>query len=68
MWNSVRNTVNEFITKDLIKEKFILQIQENVKNKNLSIFKASQLIFDFFIKNKFYKVDFLLLLCFKIRL
>ena len=50
MWNSVRNTVNEFITKDLIKEKFILQIQENVKNKNLSIFKASQLIFDFFIK------------------
>ena len=53
MWNSVRNAVNELITKDITKEKFVLQIQEKVRKKNLSIFKASQLICDFFIKNKF---------------
>ena len=50
MWNSIRNSVNEFISKDITKEKFVLQIQEKVQNKNLSIFKASQLILDFFIK------------------
>ena len=50
MWNSIRNSVNEFISKDITKEKFVLQIQEKVQNKSLSIFKASQLILDFFIK------------------
>ena len=49
MWNSIRNSVNEFISKDITKEKFVLQIQK-VQNKSLSIFKASQLILDFFIK------------------
>ena len=39
MWNSIRNSVNEFISKDITKEKFVLQIQEKVQNKSLSIFK-----------------------------
>ena len=47
MWNSVNNAVNEFLNKDVVRKKFVMQIQEKVKNKSLSIFKASQLIFDF---------------------
>ncbi len=53
MWNSVSNNVNEIISNEIVRNKFILKIKEKVKNKNINIFQASELIIDYFIKNKF---------------
>ncbi len=53
MWNSVNNNINEIISKEIEENKFVIEIKEKVKNKNISIFKASELITDFLIKNKF---------------
>ena len=53
MWSTVNNTINQIISKDITKNKFVIEIQEKVRNKSLSIFKASQLLIDFLIKNKF---------------
>ena len=53
MWSTVNNTINQIISKDVKKNKFVIEIQEKVRNKSLSIFKASQLLIDFLIKNKF---------------
>ena len=50
MWNSVNNAVDEFLIKDIFKKKFVTLIEEKIKKKNLSIFRASQLIFDFLVK------------------
>ena len=53
MWNSVSNNVNEIISNEIVRNKFILKIKDKVKNKNINIFQASELIIDYFIKNKF---------------
>ena len=53
MWSTVNNTINQIISKDVKKNKFVIEIQEKVRNKSLSIFKASQLLIEFLIKNKF---------------
>ena len=58
MWSTVNNTINQIISKDVIKNKFVIEIQEKVRNKSLSIFKASQLLIDFLIKINFNEVDF----------
>ena len=41
MWNSVNNNINEIISKEIEENKFVIEIKEKVKNKNISIFKAS---------------------------
>ena len=42
-----------FKNDEIVRNKFILKIKEKVKNKNINIFQASELIIDYFIKNKF---------------
>ena len=53
MWNSIHQTVNEMINSDLSKNEFIKKIQLKVDDKKLSVFRATQLMCNFLLKNKF---------------
>ena len=53
MSNSIHQTVNEMINSDLSKNEFIKKIQRKVDDKKLSVFRATQLMCDFLLKNKF---------------
>ena len=52
MWNTVNLKVQEFIQNNLKNKDFVNYIQEAMKDNELGIYKASEIICDYLLKNK----------------
>ena len=52
MWNTVNLKVQEFIQNNLKNKEFVNYIQEGMKDNKLGIYKASEIICDYLLKNK----------------
>jgi len=50
MWNIIGYKTNEYIDKDLSIKLFVRKIIEEIKNKNLSVYRASKIIFEYISK------------------
>tara|TARA_B100000686_G_C16783850_1_gene973833 strand:+ start:1461 stop:2666 length:1206 start_codon:yes stop_codon:yes gene_type:complete len=50
MWNIISHKTNEYIDKDLSIKPFVRKIIDEIKNNNLSIYRASKIIFQYISK------------------